>query len=233
MTKAAQTDSSYRVVFDLDDTLYAERDFAISGFRAAGAFAEKQWGLENPVSHMTELLDSGHLGKLFKLTLERFKDSVSDEDLAQFVDVYRRHEPEINLHDDARQALDIAKSHGPIGLITDGTHALQRNKVAALGIEPEFHTIVYTGALGKRREFHKPHPRAFEIMEAALGDDGHRLVYVGDNPAKDFIAPNQRGWLSVQIVRPNGIHDHMNIADGGEPHHRIHSLTELVDLLVD
>lgn len=233
MTKAAETDSSYRVVFDLDDTLYAERDFAISGFRAAGAFAEKQWGMENPVSHMTELLDSGHLGKLFKLTLERFKDSVSDEDLAQFVDVYRRHEPEINLHDDARQALDIAKSHGPIGLITDGTHALQRNKVAALGIEPEFHTIVYTGALGKRREFHKPHPRAFEIMEAALGDNGHRLVYVGDNPAKDFIAPNQRGWLSVQIVRPNGIHDHMNIADSGEPHHRIHSLTELVDLLVD
>ena len=128
---------------------------------------------------------------------------------------------------------NVGRQATPIGLITDGTHALQRNKVAALGIEPEFHTIVYTGALGKRREFHKPHPRAFEIMEAALGDDGHRLVYVGDNPAKDFIAPNLRGWLSVQIVRPNGIHDHMNIADGGEPHHRIHSLTELVDLLVD
>ena len=84
-------------------------------------------GMEDPVSHMTGLLDSGHLGKLFKLTLEHFKDTVSDDDLTQFVDVYRRHDPDIDLHDDA-EALDVAKSYGPIGLITDGTHALQRNR---------------------------------------------------------------------------------------------------------
>ena len=68
-------------------------------------------------------------------------------------------------------------------------------------------------------------------MEEALGADGHQLVYVGDNPAKDFVAPNQRGWMSVQVVRPDGIHDHTRVADGGAPQHRIDSLTELMDLL--
>ena len=89
-----------------------------------------------------------------------------------------------------------------------------------------------TGALGDTpREFHKPHPRSYEYIEAKIGAPGDRFVYVGDNPAKDFITPNQRGWLSVQVVRENTIHDPHAVAEGGEPQHRITSLRELVDVL--
>ena len=36
------------VVFDLDDTLYPERAFALSGFRAAGLFAAQKWQIDGP-----------------------------------------------------------------------------------------------------------------------------------------------------------------------------------------
>ena len=188
------------VVFDLDDTLYPEREFAVSGFRAAGAWAEERYGVSGLAHQMTELLDSGHLGAVFKIALGRAHPEFSADDLAEFVECYRSHAPDIDLYDDADAALEHAASLGPVGLITDGTHHVQRSKVNALGIEARFSEIIYTNELGGR-EFHKPHPRSFELMEARLGVAGHQLVYVGDNPAKDFVVPNARGWLSVQIER--------------------------------
>ena len=31
-------------------------------------------------------------------------------------------------------------------------------------------------------------------------------VYVGDNLAKDFIAPNRLGFRTIQLMRPNKLH---------------------------
>jgi putative hydrolase of the HAD superfamily len=225
--------SSLRVVFDLDDTLYPERDFALSGFRAAGAWAHNEWDIPDPAAYMKELLDTGHLGGLFRMSLERSLGEVSDDELARFVDVYRRHEPELQLFEGAQDVIDLAASKGPIGLITDGTHWVQARKVAALGIAEHFTSIIYTGALGGR-EFHKPHPRSFEMMEGELGAKlgaDIQMVYIGDNPAKDFVAPNARGWTTIQLVRDGGIHDNQAVVEGGEPHHTIDALKELHAIL--
>lgn len=222
--------SAYRIVFDLDDTLYPERAFALSGFRAAGAWAHERFGVAGLADEMAALLDSGHLGAVFKLSLARAKPDYADAELAEFVERYRSHTPDITLYDDADDALRFARSLGPVGLITDGTHRVQRSKVEALRIAPHFDEIIYTNELGGR-EYHKPHPRAFELMEARLGSDGVRLVYVGDNPSKDFVTPNARGWLSVQIERDQRIHHNAAVADGGAPHHVIDSLDALAALL--
>ena len=125
----------------------------------------------------------------------------------------------------------VGFSRGPLGLITDGTHTVQRKKVVALALEPRFHEIVYTDALGDDRAYFKPHPMAFERVAAAIGVPGDRFVYVGDNPVKDFVAPNAMGWITVQIVRDGGIHDATKVIDGGAPQHKITSLAELPDIL--
>ena len=54
------------LVFDLDDTLYPERQFALSGFTAAGRWAAAELGIAGLAADMTRLLDGGHLGALFK-----------------------------------------------------------------------------------------------------------------------------------------------------------------------
>ncbi len=222
--------SKLHVIFDLDDTLYPERAFAHSGFRAAGVFAETVWGVPGLAEHMVRLLDEGHLGRLFKMTLAEFVPDHTDAHLEALVERYRNHDPEIELFEDGAWALEHFGAHGPLGLITDGTAHVQQRKVSALGIAPRFAAIVYTNALGGR-EYHKPHPLAFETIEREIGIPGDRYVYVGDNPAKDFITPNARGWISVQVVRDKTIHDPHAIADGGAPHHRISTLRELPDVL--
>lgn len=218
------------VVFDLDDTLYPERAFALSGFRAASALAQARWGTPDLVLRMVELLDAGHLGALFRQVLEEHLDEPGDQQVTEFVDAYRWHEPDIALYDDAPAALAWARSLGPVGLITDGNHQVQKSKVRALGIESCFTSIVYTGAFGGR-EFHKPHPRGYEVAERELAVATDRFVYVGDNPRKDFVTPNARGWLSVQVRRTQGIHDADAVAPDGAPAHIIHSLAELPALV--
>jgi putative hydrolase of the HAD superfamily len=225
------------LVFDLDDTLYAEREFALSGFRAAADMAERAFELERGAApalarHMTELLDSGHLGRSFTIALAAAKPDHTPEQLAAFVAAYREHKPDITLFDDARVALERHGTAGTLGLITDGTHAVQKSKVSALGIAGYFRSIVYTGAIGGR-EMSKPHPRAFEVARDALGKPGDRFVYIGDNPSKDFQAPNAMGWTTIMIQRPNVPRIHANAAtiQGGTPHHVIASLDSLPDIL--
>lgn len=224
--------SELRVVFDLDDTLYPERDFAISGFRAAGRWARETLGLEGLAEDMTRLLDEGHLGALFAMALAARMPDHTAAHLDDLRRAYRLNDPELSLFADAAGALDTFAALGPIGLITDGTLAMQQSKVRALGIAPRFHTIVYTDALGGDRAYFKPHQRAFERIEAAIGHAGDRFVYVGDNPSKDFVAPNALGWTTVWIDRPGRIHAAARMASGGEPHHRISSLHELDALLL-
>lgn len=221
-----------RIVFDLDDTLYPEREFALSGFRAAGRWAHAELGIAGLEHDMTQLFDQGHLGPLFKLALDRHRPDHHPTHLEALVEAWRTHEPEIALFDDAEWALAHYGGRGPIGLITDGTATMQASKVRALELAPRFEEIVYTDALGGR-SYRKPHPLSYERMEAALAAPDVTLVYVGDNPSKDFVTPNARGWISIQVRRPDvrGIHDPDRVAEGGEPQHVIGSLRELPNVL--
>ena len=220
------------LVFDLDDTLYPERQFALSGFTAAARWAEAELGIAGLDADMTRLLDGGHLGALFKIALAAKLPDHTPENLAGVIEAYRNHEPELVLFDDAAWALAHFAPRAKLGLITDGTHHVQAKKVEALGIAPHFREIVYTHALGGR-EFSKPHPLSYERIEQALAAPGDRLVYVGDNPSKDFVVPNARGWTSVMVERPETgrIHAGAQVAAGGAPQHTIASLTELPGLI--
>lgn len=220
------------LVFDLDDTLYPERQFAVSGFEAAGRWAAAELGIEGLAADMTRLLDAGHLGQLFGLALSARLPDHRPEHIAGLVEAYRNHDPVLDLFEDAGWALDHFAPQAKLALITDGTHSVQAKKVAALGIAPRFQEIVYTHALGGRA-FSKPHPQSYERVERSLGAGASRLVYVGDNPSKDFVVPNARGWTSVMVHRPEHrrIHADAKVVDGGAPQHTVASLAELPAVL--
>src|SRR5262245_63774379 len=118
--------SAMHVVFDLDDTLYPERDFARAGFRTAAAWAEDALGLKDLHLDMERLLEEGYLGRIFALALEARAPGHSPAHLQALVAAYRSCEPVLALHEDARFALDHFGAAGLLGLITDGTHAVQQ-----------------------------------------------------------------------------------------------------------
>jgi putative hydrolase of the HAD superfamily len=223
------------VIFDLDDTLYPERQYALGGFAAVGDWAARELGAQGIAARLTQLLDQGYLGAAFRMALAEQVPDVSDVHLRSAMNAYADHAPALTLFDDAAEALDYWAGHS-LGLITDGNPRTQAAKVAALGLAPRFAKVVLTGALAPRGEMHKPHRRAYEIIETTRRQSpGDHFVYVGDNPKKDFVAPNAMGWTTVLVDRPawreTRIHPLGAAPEGGEPQHTIESLEGLPRLL--
>ncbi|MEM7666567.1 MAG: HAD family hydrolase [Pseudomonadota bacterium] len=191
------------LVFDLDDTLSLERDFAESGFRAlAGEFGERIGG-ERFERECRELLASGTRGNIFNLALSRCRIEPTHALIAELVACFRAHQPEIAFCADVSRFFDRT-CRMRTGLITDGPKEAQCGKIKALGLKAMIDHIVVTGEWAK--EYSKPHPRAFQTIESLTSSSKRDLVYIADNGAKDFIAPRQLGWQTIQILRPARIH---------------------------
>jgi putative hydrolase of the HAD superfamily len=79
------------LVFDLDDTLYPEREYALSGFQAAGRWAAAELGVEGLGAEMTRLFENGHLGKLFGMALTAKLPGHTPEQMAGLLEAYRSH----------------------------------------------------------------------------------------------------------------------------------------------
>ena len=218
------------MVFDLDDTLYPERAYAFSGFADVATRFKSVLGNQVKSSAlMRALFDTEHRAGVFDEVLSQKGLSGDAELLAGMIDTFRTHRPMIALHADADAALArLAPAH-KLGIITDGPAAQQSAKVTALRLAPRVHEIILTDELGPG--FAKPHPRSFEIIARRLAVDTAECVYVADNPTKDFVEPNALGWVTVRIVRPDGIYRDAIVADDGVPQHVISSLDELDGVL--
>jgi putative hydrolase of the HAD superfamily len=211
-------------VFDIDDTLYLERDYVRSGFGAVGTWARRSLGVPDLADRAWAAFESGVRSTIFDVALTGAGIESTPELIARMVACYREHQPDITLLDDARACLDDAAGAGAVAVITDGPLASQSAKARSLGLATWSQTTIFTEALGTG--FGKPHPRAFELVEQRLGVDGERCTYVADNPAKDFAAPSERGWTTVRVRRPRGLHHGV---DGGDDID--HEVTDMTDLM--
>ncbi len=97
----------------------------------------------------------------------------------------------------------LEKSNINIGIITDGYAASQRKKLRAIKAENYFDNIIVTDELG--REYWKPNPKAFELMKEKMNIDYREMVYIGDNPQKDFYISHIFPINTVRILR-NGVY---------------------------
>lgn len=194
------------VIFDLDDTLYSEKEYIRSGFRAVSEFLDG--GYENK---LWEYFEAGKpaIDELLKEIGQTYK---SDEALR----VYRFHKPEIHLYDGVKELLtELRRKRFLIGIITDGRPEGQRNKIEALGLEELADDIIITDELGGV-QFRKPCDIAFRILQNRWRLPAAEMMYVADNPAKDFQAPQQLGMKSVWFRNEDGIHTvkNLDISDG-------------------
>jgi putative hydrolase of the HAD superfamily len=218
------------IIFDLDDTLYPERQYAFSGFAAvASRFRERLGNPDNTVTLLQAIFDTEHRSKAFNALLERLGLPNDSQLIEDMIDAYRTHIPTISLHPDADAALTRLRPAYKLGVITDGRALTQELKLEALGLPPRLDEVIVTGELGA--EYEKPHPRAFELMADALGFSHSQFAFVADNASKDFVAPNALGWTTIQIVRPEGIYRDVPPAEGGRPMHVITTLDDL-DVLI-
>lgn len=214
------------VVFDVDDTLYLERDYVRSGFEAVGRWAKEALGADGLASVAWAAFEEGRRGDLFDHALAVLGVEPSPEHVQELVRRYRSHRPAISLLPDAVEALGALSGRVPVAVVTDGPVVSQRAKVDALGLARLAAPVVLTAELGEG--FGKPHPRAFQLVEAAVGQSGASCVYVADNPAKDFAGPAALGWRTVRVARAGGLH--AKVPSGPDVQVEMCDLTSLYEL---
>lgn len=204
------------IIFDLDDTLFSEKEYVRSGFKAVsdylgGQYEERLWAFFEDGKHaIDELLNE--LGR------------ISEKEKA--LSIYRFHKPSIHLYPGVAGLIDELRKKGiKVGIITDGRPEGQWNKIKALGLDAD--DIIVTDELGGL-QFRKPCDIAFRMMVLRWKLNPEDVIYVGDNVAKDFQAPRQLGMRSVWFKNREGLY----FVDNSCVHH-IDSIMELREVILN
>lgn len=190
------------VVFDLDDTLYKEKDYLRSAYRyIACQLAASE--VEREAIYGTLYGSYSEGSDAFAALMDRYNDkAVTKETLLHW---YRTHKPQISLTDGCREFLSLLAAKGyRLGIITDGRTVTQTNKIAALGLYE--YVSDEDIVISERFGCEKPSIRNCLYFVNKYGADA-RYYYIADNTAKDFIAPNKLGWTTV-CLKDNGQNIH-------------------------
>lgn len=201
------------VIFDLDDTLYSEKEYVRSGYKAVseylgGGFEEKLW-------------DYFKAGK--PAINELLKELGKEQNKAEVLTVYRSHKPLIHLYPGVREMIEKLRASGiRVGIVTDGRPEGQRNKLEALGLKVD--DVIITDELGGT-QFRKPCDIAFRILATRWRMLYEEIVYIGDNPTKDFKAPEQLGMKSIYFMNEDGLYHNETL----ETPNSIDSISEVLE----
>lgn len=193
------------IAFDLDDTLFPERQYALSGFAAVAEWAQGALGLpaEESRRELAGYFEAGVRGDTFNRFLHAHGEP-AERWLAEMIEVYREHVPSLTPFPEVPQTLQALQGDFRLGLITQGHAPGQRRKLEALGLSGRFEQVVIMGE--EQRPLWKPHAYPFRRWLDAMGLAGREAAYIGDNPAKDFAGSRSLGMWTVRVRRPDGQH---------------------------
>ena len=216
------------LVFDLDDTLYDEITFVKSGFCSVADYLNATFGIPQSESFdlMVAVLETKGRGKIFDITLDQFQLK-NKKNILKCLHVYRTHDPNIKLFKTAEKCFERFSSHTKY-LVTDGNKVVQDKKVRALNLYGKFSKVLITHRYGLKHA--KPSPYCFlkiAKLERSIHSD---IVYIGDNPTKDFIGIKPLGFKTVRVLTGN--YKDLRLSEAHEADISIPSLDHLTHSLI-
>ena len=122
------------IVFDLDDTLYLERDYVRSGFNAVGRWADTALGLGDCAERAWRAFEAGVRGTTFQVVLTEAGCTPDTAVIDEMVRVYRNHSPVISLPADSLHCLQELRKYAVFAVITDGPADSQQAKCRSLSL---------------------------------------------------------------------------------------------------
>lgn len=196
------------IIFDLDDTLYFEKDYVKSGYKVIAKYLNEKYRLNERIIYQEMLILFFENSKnVFNRILDKYKIPYLEKDIQNMVMLYRKHKPKIKLSRDIRKTLIFLLKNGyHLGIITDGFKEAQKQKIKSLRLDKYFEKIIITDDLGENRKYWKPHEKAYILIKEYFDVEFNEMIYVGDNILKDFIAPIKLGILPIQIVNEKNIY---------------------------
>jgi len=179
-------------LFDLDDTLYPEHEFMISGHRFLAnklrLGEKKQLFLKN----LNEDIKNHRYKGRFERAFQKCNLPYTESKIRKIVKMYKEHKPDIHLYPGASSFLRKLEEICKIIIVSEGEIAVQMNKIKALGIDR--YTTVITALLGENIK--KTDDIFVAYLKSHVLHNAKKILVFGDNPLKD-------GVLSKKI---NGIY---------------------------
>ena len=121
----------------------------------------------------------------------------------------------------AKATLDALHARGArVGVLSNGWNPLQTAKARRCGFSGR---VIASGDVGVQ----KPDPGAFAALCTELGLEPAQCFYVGDDPAADVMGAMRAGLRAVWLDNEGKAYP----SDLPPPHHVIHSLREIADLV--
>ncbi len=188
------------LVFDLDDTLYDEKKFVFSGFsEVANWISEMSNVSSNEIyDYMVKDLSINGRGIVFNNALKKyFKET--NKNIKKCLSIYRLHKPRISLEKDVVDLLlELGKSYN-LYIVTDGNKIVQNNKIKSLDVEKYIAKVFITYRYGLKAS--KPSLKCFEMIKNIENINWQELVYIGDNPNKDFVNLNKVNAITIRVLQ--------------------------------
>lgn len=188
------------VIFDMDDTLYGEKEYVRSGYKCV---SERVPNVDNAEEKLWQFFTDGKSAIDELLITEGI---YTDELKTACIKAYRYQVPDIHLYPGVKDMLISLKQQGyNIGIITDGRVEGQEAKIKVLQLDKLVDKIIITDSLGGI-EFRKPCAQSYTLMSEYFNTNYSDMIYVGDNPKKDFIACEKLGIRAVYFVNQDGLY---------------------------
>lgn len=218
------------VVFDLDDTLYPEAQYIDSGFKRVADHIERKYGIKNVYSELNRLFYEDRNNVYNRLFKSR-RINCGANDISILVKIYRENKPEkLDLYPGAMELLLRLKKKGvPLGVITDGRVSQQNAKINALRIRDCFDEIVISDSLGGE-QYRKPDKRVYLYMASKLKIEPGEMIYIGDNPEKDFAIKKDLPVTTVRLMT-RGIYGQSEYKLGIKPDYIANDYYDLSEVL--
>jgi putative hydrolase of the HAD superfamily len=197
------------ILFDLDETLYLERRFALSGFAAVARTIAVEADLPAHAifTRLSAALRRGERAVAFQQLCSVLGWPESRVDW--LVEIYRGHAPNLRLPRRTRQSLELLRPEWRLGIVTNGPAGIQAAKVDTLGLQALIDTVVFASSCGLGGG--KPSPESFVTAARRLGVILTRCVFVGDDPRCDIGGARRVGMKTIRVRQ--GVHAHAWLAD--------------------
>jgi putative hydrolase of the HAD superfamily len=187
------------IIFDLDDTLYVEEAFVQGGFCRVAEYVEDVWGFSSVIvlRELNCIYSRQGRGKVFDTWLAS-KGILSQKASKKLVSIYRSHDPKIALLPGASRILTELGEEHSLYVVTDGNKLVQARKVEALGLAERVNGVYITHRFGLAAS--KPSVHCFDLIRRREGCEWKEMLYVGDNPHKDFVGIKPLGVHTVRVL---------------------------------
>jgi putative hydrolase of the HAD superfamily len=229
---ATDRDARGAVIFDLDDTLYPERDYVLSGFRAVARHCCSELGIsaDQAFAELRTLFAQGVRADTFNRWLAMHGRTEAPL-VPRLIEVYRQHQPAIQPFPEIPALLAELRPRYRIGLLSDGYLGVQQQKFAALGCGGYFDAVVFSDTWG--RSAWKPSAVPYEAAIRLLAVPSGAAVYVADNPRKDFLGARRSGMRSIRLRLAEGEYSALEPETAEHaPDHTVTSFAELGVILL-